>query len=324
MSDQDRLPSRFGQWETDIVSRKNVPAITGQLELFAAPGVEYIDPLLESAIDMLQKATSEQEIDGRQVKMVSLRPLWEWLDKPYSDFNSWWREKKSNHKLKKGKDFILLNATNSTQKKGRGRKAQDFFVMPEKAKAIFAKDESKKAQALVQALFKLAEDFRAGDKGMLLDLIDRQTDLEFLASIPERCWRREAQENLNRGMPLAQVMEWYRNRVDGIPIRKNLCGTAAERGMKDPRDFAALTNGPYIEITGMTAAELRTHHKCKDKETPRNHMRPTQLLEIALTESRSVEAIEEDNVQSPATCIEIARRAARGVVAGRLLKPIRK
>lgn len=101
---------------------------------------------------------------------------------------------------------------------------------------------------------------------------------------PELAFDRAMRTYLNKGYS----RDWINQRLKSIEIRKELTDEWQERGMKEGRDFAILTNEITKAWTGKSVKELKEYKGLK-KENLRDNMTNLELILNMLAEASTTE-----------------------------------
>lgn len=179
-------------------------------------------------------------------------------------------------------------------------------------------------------------------KMRLTDIADTQTVLRLIQSIPShkaepfKLWlakvgyeRIEETEDpelaFNRAMATylkkGYSKEWINQRLKSIEVRKELTDEWQERGMKQGRDFAILTNEITKAWSEMTVREYKDLKGLK-KENLRDHMSNLELVLNMLAEASTTEISKERKPDGFEENKQVAKQG--GSVAGVARKEIEK
>lgn len=101
---------------------------------------------------------------------------------------------------------------------------------------------------------------------------------------PELAFDRAMKTYLNKGYS----RDWINQRLKSIEVRKELTDEWQERGMKEGRDFAILTNEITKAWTGKSVKELKEYKGLK-KENLRDNMSNLELILNMLAEASTTE-----------------------------------
>jgi DNA-damage-inducible protein D len=114
---------------------------------------------------------------------------------------------------------------------------------------------------------------------------------------------------------------WIDKRMRGISVRHSLTDEWAERGVKNPKDFAILTNDIMQGAFDVKVAEYK-QIKGLERENLRDHMTDLELIITMLGEATTTQITKEKD----STGIQKLRSDAKigGAVAGRTRKDIEK
>ena len=91
--------------------------------------------------------------------------------------------------------------------------------------------------------------------------------------------------------------EWVKRRFNEKLVRKALCDFLQKHGITRDWEFGALTNKTYEPILGTTAALWRQAHHLAKNESIRDSLSMGDNVLIALSETKSKEAIEKKGAQ---------------------------
>jgi len=106
---------------------------------------------------------------------------------------------------------------------------------------------------------------------------------------PELAFDRAMKTYLNKGYS----RDWINQRLKSIEVRKELTDEWQERGMKEGRDFAILTNEITKAWTGKSVKELKEYKGLK-KENLRDNMTNLELILNMLAEASTTEISKKD------------------------------
>jgi len=114
---------------------------------------------------------------------------------------------------------------------------------------------------------------------------------------------------------------WIDKRMRGISVRHSLTDEWAERGVRNPKDYAILTNDIMQEAFGVKVAEYKKI-KGLERENLRDHMTDLELIITMLGEATTTQITKEKN----SIGIQKLRSDAKvgGAVAGRTRRDIEK
>ena len=91
--------------------------------------------------------------------------------------------------------------------------------------------------------------------------------------------------------------EWVKRRFSEKLVRKALCDFLQKHGITQDWEFGALTNKTYEPILGTTAALWKQAHHLSKSDSIRDNLPMGDAVLIALSETKSKEAIEKKNAQ---------------------------
>lgn len=91
--------------------------------------------------------------------------------------------------------------------------------------------------------------------------------------------------------------EWVKTRFNEKLVRKALCDFLQKHGITQDWEFGALTNKTYEPILGTTASLWKQAHHLTKSDSIRDNLPMGDTVLIALSETKSKEAIEKKNAQ---------------------------
>ncbi len=114
---------------------------------------------------------------------------------------------------------------------------------------------------------------------------------------------------------------WIDKRMRGISVRHTLTDEWSQRGIKNPLDFAILTNEIYQGSFDLKVQEYKKH-KGLDRENLRDHMTDLELIITMLAEATTTQVSQQKNSKGFSALKNDAKIG--GAVAGRTRKDIEK
>ena len=91
--------------------------------------------------------------------------------------------------------------------------------------------------------------------------------------------------------------EWVKTRFNEKLVRKALCDFLQKHGITQDWEFGALTNKTYEPILGTTASLWKQAHHLTKNDSIRDNLPMGDTVLIALSETKSKEAVEKKNAQ---------------------------
>ena len=119
--------------------------------------------------------------------------------------------------------------------------------------------------------------------------------------------RRERYEREGKELP------WIESREQGVEVRKTLTGTLQEHGVKEPREYAEITNAIYYPTLGGSAGMVKSKLGLPKKANLRDNLPLKQLLMLNMAELLAQEKIETEDRQGFFACNLAVAQAANGV-----------
>ncbi len=110
---------------------------------------------------------------------------------------------------------------------------------------------------------------------------------------PELAMQRMQEEYKKRGYD----SKWIDTRIRGIVTRKQLTDQWKERGAKEGKEFAVLTNEMTKETFDLAIKDYKEHKDLKGKHNLRDHMTPMELILTMLGEETAKEIHESRDSQ---------------------------